>query len=578
RVREQTRLRAATPVPDLVPEIMRRVATEAPVGLRSPRRTWAGMAAAFAAGVVAAAVAVAGLPGVRRGPSPALAEAIPDRIADASAEVAGYRATFRIVERGFHRRVSRRVFIAHVAFRAPERFRVDIEDRTTYPAPGWPRNDVTLAVDGARWGLDAPRGCPREALPSCAPVGRDVIRVVGRPPFEDDAPLPTDIVLPVRTLAGSGRVAVRGSGEVLGRDAVVVELAYRDAAPLFGFLHAGGVWRPIFPHDRVLVSLDEATWFPLAFEVVASSSPEREAWSIANAVPAERPGALVLGANVIRFGSPPEPGWVPDVPGGPTATRDLGFREAPPGALDAPAPTELLGLRPFRTGTLPGPAGSGSLAIRSYARGLSWLTVTATRGWDGPSLFGDLGDLAEPVRAGEGTVYYEPASGTAARRVAVHERGWDVELESNLPRSELLAIAASLPVTGQPVPKAWLDRVPARAALNGAPFVLMPTRLPADYRPWGARLTADGAVTVWFRRPGVEPGPGIVLHQARGAALPPPLEGEVLAVTVRGSPGRYSPARGELEWVEDGVYRSLGGGALDLTGLLRVASSLERPA
>jgi hypothetical protein len=30
-----------------------------------------------------------------------------------------------------------------------------------------------------------------------------------------------------------------------------------------------------------------------------------------------------------------------------------------------------------------------------------------------------------------------------------------------------------------------------------------------------------------------------------------------------------------LEWVEGNVYRSLGGGALDLPGLLSVAGSLE---
>jgi hypothetical protein len=576
RVREHTRLRAAAPVPDLVPDIMRRVAVDAPVALRSRRRVWTGAAAAFAAGVVAAAVGVAGLPGLRRGPAPALAGAIPDRIAGASAEVNAYRASFRIVERGFHRRVPRRVFTADVAFRAPERFRVDIADRTAYPGPGWPRNDVTLAVDGTRWGLDAPRGCPREALPSCAPVGRDVDRVVGRPPFEADAPLPTDIVVPVHMLAGSGRVAVRGTDEVLGRDTVVVELAYRDAAPLFGFLHAGGVWRPFFPHDRVLVSLDEESWFPLAFEVVASASPERQAWAVGNGLPRERPGTPLFAAETVRFGPPPPPGWAPAVPGGPEGARDFGFREAASGALEAPAPSNLLGLRPYRSGTVSAAAGSGPVAIRSYARGLSWLVVTSIRGWDGPSLFGDVGELAEPVRAGRGTVYYEPASGTIGRRVAVHGRGWDIELESNLPGSDLLAIAASLPVTGRPAPGAWFDRVPVGEAVDDAPFAMLPARLPTNYRPWGARSGPDGTVTVWFRRPGVEPGPGLVLHQAPRAALPPPLEGEVLAVRVRGTAGRYSPARGELEWMEDGVYRSLGGGALDLRGLLRVASSLER--
>jgi hypothetical protein len=55
------------------------------------------------------------------------------------------------------------------------------------------------------------------------------------------------------------------------------------------------------------------------------------------------------------------------------------------------------------------------------------------------------------------------------------------------------------------------------------------------------------------------------------------MDPDVLAVEVRGILGRYSPVRGELEWVEDGVYRSVGGTALDLAGLLRVAESLEVP-
>jgi hypothetical protein len=197
--------------------------------------------------------------------------------------------------------------------------------------------------------------------------------------------------------------------------------------------------------------------------------------------------------------------------------------------------------------------------------------------WDGPSLFGDVTDLAQRVPVGTGIGYYEPATGTLGRRLALHSASWDLEIESNLPRRDLLAIAASLPVVGRDVPSGWLDQVPVRAALAASPFALMPSALPLDYRPWAADLDGRTTVTIWFRRPGAEPGPGIVLHQVRGGALPPPLEGEVLAVRVRGVVGRYSPARGQLEWVERGVYRSLGGGALDLGGLLRVAESLGAP-
>jgi hypothetical protein len=81
---------------------------------------------------------------------------------------------------------------------------------------------------------------------------------------------------------------------------------------------------------------------------------------------------------------------------------------------------------------------------------------------------------------------------------------------------------------------------------------------------------------MFFRRPGTElDGVGIRLHQADGEPLPPPVDPDVLAVRVRGVTGRYSPLRSELEWVEDGVYRSVRATALDLTGLLRVAESLR---
>jgi hypothetical protein len=574
RIRVLTRLETAEPVPDLVPQIMRRVRAETPAPFRRPAARWARNVAAFAAGAVAAGVLVAGLPGVRRGPSPALATEIPVRIADTSPQVSSYRATFRIVERGFHPRVPRRAFLVDVAFRAPERFRSRVTDLTSYPGPGWPVTDVTMAVDGGTWLLDAPRSCPREALPACAPEGRDVRRVTGRPPFDGDAPLPTDIVLPVRTLAGSGQVSVRGEDVVLGREAIVVELAYRDASPLFGFFQAGGVWRPFYPHDRVLVSLDSETLFPLAFEVRAAASPERIGWASANALPEERAGSLLLRAEAERLGRGPAISWRPA--GGPgQPARDLGFREVAAEDLAAPAPPRLAGLRPYRSGRLGGPGQPGDQIILSYARGLSWLVLRETRSWDGPSLFGDLTDLARPVWVGAGVAYYEPASGELGRRLSIHGSDWDVELESNLPLSDLLKVAGALPVVGRPAPAGWLDQLPVDQALVEAPFALMPADLPTDYRPWAARIDGPRAVTVWFRRPGVEPGPGIVLHQAAGVELPPPLEGEVLAVRVRATVGRYSPGRGVLEWTEGNVYRSLGGGALDLAGLLAVADSLE---
>jgi putative zinc finger protein len=577
RVREVARLEPAGPVPDLVPRIMaevRRVSTARRIPRWRPP-AWSRYAAAFAAGALVAAIVAGGLPGVRRAPSPALAMEIPREIARASAEVSSYRATFEIVERGFHPRVPERRFVSGVAFRAPERFR---DDLTAYPSGAWPRNDVSLAVDADRWTLDAPRTCPRQALPSCAPEGRDVRAVRGRAPFDGDATLPTDIVLPVRTLAGSDRVSVVGETSLLGRRAIVVELAYRDATPLFGYLFEGGTWRPFFPHDRVLVSLDADSWFPLAYEVRAAGSPERRLWATRNGLRDDAAGKILLRAEARSLDTAPSN--VPGIPSVPDAA-DQGFRDRSVDELAARnghrpvVPADLQGLRPYRTGGFVSGGHPRDEALLSYARGLSWLVITETRSWDQAALFGDVSPLVQRLRLdGLGVAYYEPATGVLGRRLAIHAEGWDLALESNLPRSALLAVARSLPVRGLPTPERWLGQATLAEAEASTPYLLLPARLPAGYRISTVFLEPSGA-TVYFRRDGAElDGGGIRLFQAEDVSLPPPLEPEVLAVRVRGVTGRYSPTRGELEWVEDGVYRSLGGTALDLRGLLSVAESL----
>jgi hypothetical protein len=581
RVRHLARLAPAEPVPDLVPRIMAEVRAGRPGRPVPP--AWSRYAAAFVAGGVAAALVAGGLPGLRRGPTPALATAIPRRVAEASTEVTRYRATFDVVERGFHRLVPRRTFTAEIAFVAPERFRAELRDTTAYPDPTWPRNDVLLAGDGDRWLLDAPTTCPRQALPTCAVGGRTVQSVRGREPFDGDTLLPTDIVLPVRTLAGTERVRVVGRTSVAGQEAVVVELAALDATPLFAFLQAGGAWRPFFPQDRVLVSLDAASLFPLAYEVRAAASPERDAWALRMDLDREAPGALLLRAEVRSFHTDVPAGWRP-IRGPLASARDEGFRQRPTDGLHRavgyrPAvPRDLGGLRPYRAGTFASGDRPADEVLLSYTRGLAWLKMRQTRSWSQGALFGDVGPLARQVPLpGGGVGYYEPATGTLGRRLSLHAPGWDLYLESNLPREVLLRVAGSLPVRGALAPEAWLDQVPLDQALSVAPYLLLPRSLPEGYGFWSAHLEGGG-VTLYFRRPGTElDGAGIRLHQAEGVGLPPPLDPDVLAVQVRGVTGRYTPARGELEWVEDGVYRSIGGASLDLAGALRVAGSLEVP-
>lgn len=602
RIRELARIEPAAPVPDLVPRIMAEIHRESrrrPVRQVVPPE-WRRYAAAFAAGAAAAALLVGGFPGVRRGPDPALATEIPRLVFESSTLVTSYRATFDIKESNFAPTPPLagfpvRNFVAQVAFESPERFRAVIEDRTEYPAGQWPRNDLVLAVDRDRWSFRGPATCPRESLPDCTTGGREVREVRGREPFDGDALLPADVVVPVRTLSGSDRVRLAGEGSVLGRPVVIVELAYRDASPLFAYLHAGGSWRPFHPLDRVLVSLDRETWFPLAYEVRPAAGPERDRWSVQNSLPHEPPGRAVFAATATSFGTAPQPdGWRP-LSRAIRSLRDEGFRDE---SLEAAAarsgyrpvlPADTAGLRPYRAGTFASGDRPRDEVLVSFVRGLTWLKVRQTRTWSQPEPFGDVGSLATPTGLRRGLAYYEPATAMLGRRLWIHGRGLDLYLESNLPRNDFLRVASSLPVRGGPAPRQWLVRrlaggltvektslARAEAAVS---YMLLPSSLPNGYRPGPVhlvRIAGRTGVTMFFRRPGTElDGVGIRLHQAGGEPLPPPVDPDVLAVRVRGFNGRYSPLRAELEWVEDGVYRSLRGTALDLAGLLQVAESLR---
>jgi hypothetical protein len=598
RLRELVRVSPAAPVPDLVPAIMAEVRREAAGDAGRARRAplvlaWGRYATAFAAGALVAALVLSGLPGFRRGLSPALATEIPQRVAAASTQVTEYRATFDVVERHFHPRVAERRFVARVTFRAPERFRATVTDTTTYPSGIWPRNDTVVAVDRDRWLARGPAGCPREALPSCSTGGQDVRRVTGREPFDGDALLPTDIVLPVRTLAGTDRVRVVGRDTVLGQDAVVVELAYSDAVPLFTYLQAAGSWRPLFPLDRVLVALDAESWFPLSYEVRAAASDDRGEWAQANALPIERAGALLLRVTARSFRS--NVARAPALPALPGA-HDEGFRDVPMSQLAVETgnavllPRDLAGLRPYRAGTFTAGGRPEDEALLSFTRGLAWLKVRQTASWEEPHLFGDVTALAIPEKlANGGVAYYEPATATLGRRLSIHAPGTDLYLETNLPRDALFRVAASIPIRGRPIPDPWLTvrwqggtlrlQVPLDEARAEVPNLQLPSSLPPSYELWTIHLVQQGEATgaaVYFRRPGAElDGVGIRYYQAPGDELAPPLDPDVVSVRLGDAVARFSPTRGELEWVADGTYRSLTAPTLDLATLLRVAGSAE---
>ena len=66
-----------------------------------------------------------------------------------------------------------------------------------------------------------------------------------------------------------------------------------------------------------------------------------------------------------------------------------------------------------------------------------------------------------------------------------------------------------------------------------------------------------------------------MLTQRRGTALPPPSSGGEIGVEVRGTVGRYSPAEGEVAWVEAGTVCTLRSSTLGLGELAALAAGLE---
>jgi hypothetical protein len=305
----------------------------------------------------------------------------------------------------------------------------------------------------------------------------------------------------------------------------------------------------------------------------------------------EPPGRTVFQATFRTLSTDPPPTGAFVVSPGPEAV-DEGFQDL---ALPEPRacgttrpirPCSTGGLRLYRYGRfLRSYLRPYSESVLAYAEGLAWLTVTRVSGWKQDALFG-IGAFPERVRlgGGKGIGYYEPASSTDPRRVAIHTSLGEFLLATNLPRADLLAIAGSLPITGMAQPDAWLvHRWSGGLVEQGvakASFPLMvPSDLPPGYRQVAVqtvRSRASTGVTFVYRRPAAEfDGVGLILYQATGQTLPPPDSPDEQAVAVGAVTGRWSPEEHLLEWMDGDVYRSVSGPSFDLATLLKVAVSLH---
>jgi hypothetical protein len=416
--------------------------------------------------------------------------------------------------------------------------------------------------------------------------------IVHRAPFDADTQAPTDIIMPMTVLAASDRVDVVGPDTIDGRDAEVVSLSYEDATPLFAYLQFLGSWRPFYPQDRVLLWLDASTWFPLRYEVFPAPGAERRLWAAQMGVSGDPAGHAVFTATARALATaiPPSSMFAVQTTAG---AFDEGFGDGSVAGIPRTMRPQLLfGLAPVRFGrfTTSAVRTYGEL-VAAYAGGLAWTTVTRIIGWDRRHLFG-VGDFAERVALGfgRGIGYYEPATSTLPRRIAIHTDSGELLVATDLSRGRLVRIAGSLPVVGRFAPSSWLTRrwsggvvrsgLTVTQAVQHASFgVLVPASLPAGYRAAAAQTVETPelhAVTLVYRRPAAElDGVGIRLYETDRATLPPPQSVSEEAVAVGDAVGRWSPDAHLLEWISRGVYVSLSSPAFDLSAMLAVAQSLH---
>jgi Putative zinc-finger len=525
------------------------------------------VAAAFLCGVVLGATFI-GLG--RGGPGQVALADLPARVVAAQRTLRSLAADLSLVERGWHPSVPERRFSGRLRYRAPEQLALELTDRTAYPSAAWRRGNLSLVVSGDRWWTRGQRACPPEALPRCAPANPEVRVVERREPFAEATPVPLDLIGPVRSFTPAWAGIGLGTRRVAGRAATGVAVTAAQTAPLLaGLAPAGaGNLRAVHPSDRVELWLDEAALVPLAVAVTAAPGDERRAWAAAHGY-RDRPGQVVLELTLSRvsLNRPLEAGAFPPPPAG-ARVEDGGFADRVVTTAAAPVPAWLpAGFRAYRAGVAGGPPGP-TVTVRTWTDGRAWVKVRATRNWPGGRLFGDLGQPVRPAGLGAGVAYWSEDGS----RVAVHGRGVDLLVTGSAGGADLARVAASLPVTGRPVPAGWAEA--ATSTLPEAAAADPGLRVPRGLRGFAApAVRVDGrTVTLAYAGPGSR---GFLLVQTPGDRLAPPLDDDPVGVRVRGSDGRWSPGRGELEWVERHRVLTLRSSTLPLEELLAIATALE---
>ena len=551
-VKRAVALQAAPPVRDVAPLVMARISREVATRRRERRSL---LRTAVAAAVITALVMSGAMLPFRPGSDDvAVASEITRAVQSAATEITRYHATFDITERGWNEGVPERRFAAEIWFESPERLRMEVRDQTRYPGPGWPTNDATLIAGPDDWWLRETASCPAAALPGCGVPPKPEVRALDdRQPFDGSTVLPTDLILPLETLAEAKGLVVSGREIVGGREAHHVVLQRWQAAPLIDSLQVAGTWHEFSPTARVDLWLDADTWFPLRFTV--------------------REGGGSLNVETTTLQQPPTiPDETFDAPSS-GAARDGGFHEGTPSS-DA-LPTYLAGLKPYRSGET-----RDGQTVDTFVDGMSWVKVVTDQA-SAPTLATFTSEL---VRFDVNRfAYYAPSSDALRRTVEILGPTSRIRIESNLPRDELLAVARSVPVDGRSFETLRTDDGTITrldpGEIAGLGYAAEPTYLPEGFRLSGAFLSTsvDGArLETYYRRRESGAAMGeIRITQITDVEILPPSSEDLVSLRFDGTAARWSPLRSELEWLDQNTYRAVDVPGFDLDTAVRIARGMH---
>ena len=555
RLRASLRVEPVEHVVDLVPRVDAELdAGPEPVRRREPatRRTLS-LAAAFLAAVLAGATFV----GFVEGPERSAARDLSGAVLRAQRTVGSLHARVVVTEHNWHPDVPERRFAGSLDYRAPESLALHLADETPYPSPEWVRGAVDVVVaENVAW-TRAVVPCPRETLPECTPAALRTRAVVGREPFPDREAAPLDLVVPVGSFAASDAVEDLGRQRVEGRRAIGVRVTVAQVAPLLDGLRAVGNWRALHSTDTVDLWLDEAALVPLALDVRPAASEARADWAAGRGYADDDGIILSIRFRDVAIDGPVATSAFAPVPGD-AIVRDAGFVDEPTRAPSGPIPAWLPpGMRLVRAGAVQVASGPPA-SVRAWSDGRAWVKVATTDAWPGGQLFGQLGSVVRTIDLGTHGVAYVDERGT---RVGVHTDDLDIAVSGSVATADLVAVARSLEISGQPVPADWAE--------GGTVAIDRPA---VDGFGEPACQERGATSTCAYAGPGTR---GFRMVEAPGNQLTPPIDVDAQAVEVDGLVGRWSPSIGVLEWVDGDVVVSLSSQTLSVGELVGIAEVMR---